>query len=868
MYTVILRPLIVLFLLLIAGVSFAQPGGYPEKTAFRNIEKHRWQKAEMRLRKTLGKNPVNPGARYVLSLFFFRPENPAFNLDSAYYYALTALDDYALSPEKERERLGRVSVDSLRLIGLRAKIDSTAFEIARKTNTEAAYQEFLSHFPSSIQRDLAVELRDEVAYQDAVKENTHQAFRTYLNRYPEARRAPEARSRYEHLLYQAETKDQRLSSYEKFLKDYPGTPYRDELHRHIFEISTADGSVEAFLDFLSRYPRSGLVKRAKQFIFHIVADEDDPEWPTGILNDSLQHLLDVNRNYLVPILNTDHYGFMDEAGKEILPPVFKSIQPEYLCGHITDELLAVEGRLINRAGSLVYPGKVENLVDLGLGFLKVEAEGQVKIIHKSGFLVHDSVDDARIISRKYIAVRKNSLWRLYTLTGRLLDENEWEGIAALHDVIVFTNGQKEFIAPKNQLSKCADGIPMVLSEPFDELKPWPNGLIWGRSGDFQGVLNQSLEGVIGFDRHVLTRNFFGATAAVPNGIALYNWAGKRSSTFDQTIIFPSRIAVKKQKSWFFYDPAAHEVLSRVYDSIRAEGAFLIGLLRDSTVVYFDNNRIAAFPRPIAVTFIPGMDSTSFLVVQENSREKMVFDRRGKKLFTAAFDAIEYAGQNVFVVTKKDKKGLLNVDGDKLLSPDYDAIGSAKDQVLSILRNKKFGAYSIRHNKTIKPQYDRNLMPYNEDYVVTFKEGYYGFSGWDSRPLSAFEFDEIRYWDDSLALVKKGSIWSFYDIPARKITDSNIRKIIMVKDTDTEKIAIIQKDSNYGVVSSRHDVVIPVTFSNVVNLGSRDEPLYFTEKHIKEAALFIVIYYDANGSMLRKEIYDDATDYDKIYCSDH
>jgi hypothetical protein len=84
----------------------------------------------------------------------------------------------------------------------------------------------------------------------------------------------------------------------------------------------------------------------------------------------------------------------------------------------------------------------------------------------------------------------------------------------------------------------------------------------------------------------------------------------------------------------------------------------------------------------------------------------------------------------------------------------------------------------------------------------------------------------------------------------------------------EKIAIIQKDKSFGVISNRRKVVIPVTFTDIINLGSADEPLYFTEKHIAEASLYIVIYYDASGNMLRKEIYEDAADYDKIYCSDN
>jgi hypothetical protein len=38
--------------------------------------------------------------------------------------------------------------------------------------------------------------------------------------------------------------------------------------------------------------------------------------------------------------------------------------------------------------------------------------------------------------------------------------------------------------------------------------------------------------------------------------------------------------------------------------------------------------------------------------------------------------------------------------------------------------------------------------------------------------------------------------------------------------------------------------------------------------VREASLFVVIYYDRDGNLLRKEIYEDPAEYDRIYCSDH
>jgi hypothetical protein len=59
----------------------------------------------------------------------------------------------------------------------------------------------------------------------------------------------------------------------------------------------------------------------------------------------------------------------------------------------------------------------------------------------------------------------------------------------------------------------------------------------------------------------------------------------------------------------------------------------------------------------------------------------------------------------------------------------------------------------------------------------------------------------------------------------------------------------------------------VSFSDIINVGSPAQPLYFTEKHVEEASIFVVIYYDSAGKMLRREIYE-QDDYEKIYCSNN
>ena len=119
----------------------------------------------------------------------------------------------------------------------------------------------------------------------------------------------------------------------------------------------------------------------------------------------------------------------------------------------------------------------------------------------------------------------------------------------------------------------------------------------------------------------------------------------------------------------------------------------------------------------------------------------------------------------------------------------------------------------------------------------------------------------------MALVRQGPSWSLYHIATRTTLEQELRHVRRLSDSPDEAMAIVQKASGFGVLSSTGEVVIPMTFSDVINVGSKELPLFFTEKHVPEASVHVVMYYDAAGNMLRKEIYDDASEFDRIYCSD-
>ncbi len=846
-----------IFHLTVAGQS-------PSELALKKIQKQKWQRANALLIKALTKDSLNVTAKYVLAQYFFSEGNPAFHLDSARHYAQSALNDFQNTTLKQRDRLKRFPMDLIRLIRLWEKIDSAAFDRAKTLSTENALGHFILYFPLSSKIKLATEMRDSIAFAEAVKANLYQAFQNFLNKYPEARQLGSAKEKYGKLLFAEKTSAQTLASYETFLIEYPDTPFRAVVEQTVFEYRTASGETKTFVDFVKDYPHSASAKKAKNILFHLIPESDrELEWPENFLDDSLMTVINRERGYLVPFLRNGKFGFMDERGQEVIQAEADTINLLYQCGNIDEDVISLLDKIVSNNGTVILKEKIATINDLGFGFLLVEGEGCRSLIHKTGFRIAGCIDDAKILNGKLVALLKGKQWSVWTLTGRLLKQ-DLEDVFCIKDVIVVKRNAK--FKPLTVLE-----ISVLPAQPelngneneFDEVKPWANDLIFVRNGDTSGLMDQSLNFYVGLENHVLNPAFFGVISASSSGLFIFSSTGQKSNVLRQVIANDPWVAAKLDSSWRLYNPKSFQYLSPEYDTIIFTGPFAIGHKKDSIRIYFSKHYSQQWLQSPTVEFIPGQDSSVFLVVEQGDK-KNVYDRNGQLLFATKYDKIQYAGNDLFIVHKKEKKGLITNEGKLLLPVEYDAIGTIHQGVVSLLRSLKFGLFDCEKRKLIKPVYNKNIAPYNSHVITAHKDGLYGFIGWDNNPLSKFEFSDVQYWNDTTALVKKNSKWMIYEIKTKKILLDRIKDFKIIRETPVEKLAVIHQDENYGALHNQKGTIIPVSFSDVINVGSVEEPMYFTEKHIVEASVFVVIYYNSKGEMLRKEVYDQE-DYDKIYC---
>lgn len=850
----------------VAIVPYLAKGQFvSERTAISSITKQKWEKARNQLIKITQKDSVRAGAEFAWARFFFATSNPDFQIDSAYQHIQRAISDFRKVSGKEREKLLKIPVDSSVLSAFKEQIDSAAFARARAIHTEAAYLDFLKRFSTARQQPEAITLRDEVAFADAVAQNTYQSFFDYLKKYPQSVFTAEAQSRYDRLLFQTKTADQKLATFQAFLVQYPQTPYRAEVERQIFEKLTAGGEASSFERFIRTYPASPSARIARNVLYHLLK-EDERSLIPSLINDSIRQVQALERQHLVLFYKDDRYGFMNERGEELIKATVKEVPDTYLCGNITDELLVADGKIITRSGNTLARIDADEIESLGYGFLLLENDTCVHVLHVSGFLpaAAECFQDAKLLAKNYLVVKKDSRWSVRTLTGRVLMPHEWDDIQLLGEVVAFKKNSRIRLARLKDLARLADEQTLMLSNEFDEVKVWSEGLLWVRSGNDEGVLTPALNEWIKPARQNLTPTFFGAVSESAAGYVLHDRRGKVSQCYHQVKIQKPWVLVQRDGVWHHVDPRTETNLSAAFDSVALAGPFFMGMRNDSMQVHITTDVVLELSRRKTVRFLPGKDSLFFLLLEEADR-KVLYNVRGEKLFSISAEKVEYNSEGYFTFTQKQKRGLLSLAGKVVLKPEYDAVGTVTQQVVATLKDRKFGLVDLARKKEIKPEYDKNITTYDPQRLIAFRSNLCALIGWDNKPLTAFEFEEINYWNDSTALVKRNFQWLLYNFVEKRIVADKIRAFKWVLNSPGEKTIIIQQENKYGVISSTRGVIIPATFSDIVNVGSVAQPVYFTEKHIEEAAIFVVIYYDKDGIQLRKHVYE-ASDYEKIYCS--
>ncbi|MBL7870685.1 MAG: hypothetical protein JNM78_03665 [Cyclobacteriaceae bacterium] len=847
------------------STSFAQLN--PVRTAAKRLQDGKWERSHRLLQKVLRKDSTDVEGNFVTANWFLAQRNPEFQLDSADRYARKTITYYYLVESRDREKLQRVPIDSLILQSLREKIDSLAFQHAKLINTEGSYNRFINSFPNALQHEMAIELRDEVSFLEALKMNTYSSFDDYLNRYPASHRAQEAKERYEKLLFDERTKDKKLASYKLFLTRYPSSPYAAKAEREIFELTTANGEPETFFQYLREYPKGHYAKFARDLVYHLFKETDE-KIPSIIETDSLRDVIKVSSKFWIPFYKNELYGFMDQDGKETLAPRFEEIEEEYKCGAINDDIVTFKSGVFSRTGKKLAEPDTK-ITSIGWGFLMAEAKSCRWLIHKSGaVLISDCYDDFEIVGNNFIAAISNKQWKLFTLTGRLLNIDGVTEVKEIEGIIVLTRFGKKILTTAQQLSGLVNGIELNEELVFDDVQAMSKGLLLARNGSLEGIINSQLKFIVPLDRHVLTKTSFGLIEKLPTGTKVHGLSAElENQNWHRVYYHRDWLVLTREGRLQLFNVSTKKMVLMKADTIWFDRSLAFVQTNQATKVYLTANHSIDLQPDSKISFINARDSVQFFFTDSKNKRTVFSVASGDQLFNTEYELTETIGADFFIVSKGNRKGVLGRNGKVVVPVEMDAIIQTPAGQLSLLKDKKFGLFDLASRRLIKPVYERNVTLLNRNHLIVYKDGFFGLIGWDSKPITKFEFAEVVPWSDKVIWIKKNFQWLLINYETEEVILDRIRDFSWLRNSAEEKLVRVHRENYYGVISNRKGLIIAPTFHDLINLGTEEIPFYFTEKSVEEAGIYVVIYYDHTGKLVRRQAYEEE-EYDRIVCNAH
>ena len=855
-----------------------------QKRAQKKLEKGQYDKAEKLLTKSLKKDSINPAAHYLFSELYLDTAYRQ-HIDSAQFFILRALAELDSADKKDLKRLRKIGADSATLQQQLAQVDSAAFRRATREHSIEAYDYFLNQYAYARQVPEATRRRNALAFRAAEEKNTYQAYQQFFQTYPEAAEAPEARERYEELLFIANTKTGTLSSYTRFLEAYPETPYRNRLLKNIYLLSTAHHQAEQYSSFIKKYPLNSYTRDAVNQLYHLHKQQSSPAsfldtYPQIPFRDSLEQVIRLEDQTLLAILEDGKWQFINESGETILPPEFLDVHPHYLCETVEgDYVEAIKGQLptvVAKNGSTIIEQDYEMLDDLGNGLLRIQQDGMKGLYLKSGKrILPPAYEKIENLGRHFLHVKEYGKHGILTHNGQWLAEPNYDSLAELGQFILFFKGNKIAVSSADQLVKALqkndstklqfEYTEAFLADSAQIIVRAPNGK--------ETVLNKNLNRLFPLMEGKI-RPFQGGWLVEHNN--LFTVLGRKGDNlldarFRDVKIKEPWIAYKTDNLWGLYHIGLQKATFDVFDSLT--------LLHPQLMVVHKGKETAALfmNQDTVAVDLSGTDSYRLLrpVRRDGDKEHaylLVTDGNAKKIYNLRGRLIEQgrykevvAPDNQLIMLKTAKgAAIIDSSGTMLLKPVYDAVGNYQDGYFATLEKSKFGIFNPYKNILIPPQYKVALRPYTDSLLMANKDKGWGIIDLNNKRVLNFEYQDIQYWNDTVALALKNKEWSFINLRSGNTEYGPFEYFKIIRQSPEESIARIATEAGFGVYSSKYGEIAPPSYDDVVNLGTINNPLFYLEKKVKEADLYVVVYVNSKGETIYKQAYP-REDWYRVIC---
>ena len=693
----------ILLALLVSVLSSVLLSSCGVKKAFSELDKYNYFAAKNNFDKRL-KNNQSPAA-YGLSLIYSRNDNPFSNIDSAYHFAIMAVETYDKKPRKHSKWEKSLDYTLTKAKNHREKISDLAFTEVVEENTVDGFKFFLTKYPWSKHFLRAEEKRDSLAFLEAKNDGNSESYEEFLNMYAMNKWTMEAVELLQLAQYKETVSKDNVESYLDFIQKYPDNAWVEKAHEEIYELETKGNTIAEFYRFIKAYPSNPFVEDAWQKLYRLsIADyktesirsfsKKYPEFPFQDMIERDLHMVGKN---LFQFVRGGKYGFMNENSSIVIPAKFDYAE------NFKDGLAVVskEGKYgyINKEGSLMIDYQFDEAGDFDQGRAIVAKGDYYGLIDVSGsYVLQPKFEDIGPISEDLMYVESAEGFQYYKLDGSLA----FEGI--FDEAFSFRNGMAQvrqenkngFILPNGSfLISVEDGSLRLFKDSLfvHEVRGEANlislsgGFLFPESFDEIGVLVDN-RAIVQKDGKYGYINGKGEVVIPLKFISFPNYL--------QFAQFKNNHAVSRQGDRYtLIDKDGKKLLPALFSGVGAYGK-LIPVTKGSGWGYCDDAaRLRVnYQYSYAHEFVNG------IAIVDNNGKQGLINLEGKEITNIQYESIKRIENNLFLVKENNQFGILTENGAVLVESKYDRITQMKDDLFQLISNEDISYYDILNDRFI------------------------------------------------------------------------------------------------------------------------------------------------------------------------
>ena len=800
-------------------------------------------------------------------------------------------------------------------VGLR---NALAFEKVRQANTYQAYQKFMETYPDAVEFNEAKEHYNMLVFRDKTQAGTLESYLQFLVNFPET----PYRTLAEKEIFEISTVENTLESYEVFIRRFPNSIHAKKAIDFLYHLYKTNHNPA---DFLERYDPLPFADSLRE----VIALENEILIP--FYENKKYGFFDSKGEVVIP---TQYDGIAEEYFCHGVTNDFvkTSIASEEgnLSLLLTKDNQRIFGTSVNPDLSVIEAASA-TLTDLGGGLVEVTNNGQHTLVHKSGLMVLDTPEGGRYegielmpVSSsdkedenhppyQFIKFQLKGKWGLSTFAGKALLEAVYDDIELMEEFVMLTKNEKIAVTNREALFAKADNQPLPLSFIYEDIAMVDDTHLIAYTERQETVLNDQLQVIVPLADHTIIRPLRTSAQMDKYWLIRKKDASRQyylfsrnsreagNTHYEQAYYDDRWLAFKADNKFILFDFYKNRQSTETYDSVKILSKNFVLLFPDfarspdSVTIVFQNQKkvnVASSDKKQTVFFrllrprgmAEGSETSQYLLIDDHSREKQIYNDKGEVVFSSDFDEVSIEAPHLFVIEKNGKKGLIDSLGNTLLSTRYQGIGNYADGILAVLDRGKFGLYKYDTKEHIKPLYDAILKVYYpeadsiEGLFIAKKKGKTGLINAEDKVLIPFDFEEIRYWTDSTALVKDEAFWKIYQFRSQQDTKMAAEEKVLfdkiidfdyIKSDPREIILRIYQEEGYGILSNLYGEVLGATYDDITlmadrNTGGQKDRIFLAEKYVSEADLYIIIHLDASGNIIRRQALK-PEDYDMVFC---